>query len=251
MSLRLLTLNLYRYYTWSERLPQIVSMINHCKPDVVMLQEVQLSLSFSPESQAHQIAKLTGYEYVVFSPIMTKERQIDSSGDMTAQAEHGLAMISRFPLELLSNHPLPRHSLDKEPRSVLVCEIELEVEHEVEHGLKEKVQLANVHLENNTEVANTQLGQLCEILASHKQIPILAGDFNIVNYTSNLNIASETYANSLAFEPYISYPKDQSTLDYVFIPENYSFKSVICDEAFDGASDHRAVVVDVGWALDC
>jgi endonuclease/exonuclease/phosphatase family metal-dependent hydrolase len=241
INLRLLTLNLYRYYTWSERLPKIINMINHYKPDVVMLQEVQLSLSFSPESQAHQIAKLTGYEYVVFSPTMTKERQIDSSGSKTVQAEHGLAMISRFPLELLSNHPLPRHPLDKEPRKVQVCDIEFELE----HGLKEKVQLANVHLENNTEVATTQLSQMCEILSKHKQAPVLAGDFNIFNYPGTITIGGQDYASSLLFKPYISYPKDHSTLDYVFIPENYSFKSVICDEVFDGASDHRAVVADI------
>ena len=232
--LKIVTLNLWRYYDWPDRRRNVLEFIAKNNPDIIALQEVQLNKSFSELSQAEDIAKSAGYKYHVFSPTMKKTDQIDLNGDFTQEAEHGLAIISKYPITSSESYLLQKHPQDKEKRTVLFCDIQIQ---------DTILRLCNVHFSNRTIYSDLHIKELMDVIKGKKHKPIILGDFNIYDLSPyKLNIL-DGYKSSRDFSSYTSYPKDDGSLDYVLLPDSYSFEKISCPAIY--LSDHRPVVAEI------
>lgn len=232
-TVKIVTLNLWRYYDWSNRYEKIIKVLEYEKPDIIALQEVQLNLSFSPKSQAQQIAEELGYKHFIFSPSMLKSDQIDNRGQISANASHGLAIISNFPILQTETMFLTKHDGDTEYRMAMFAKIDTG---------GQVIDLCNAHLSNSDRYAPLQLEELSVICSSKQATPIILGDLNIYDLSKLVHLFSG-YTSSYSIKPYISYPKDKGTLDYILLPQVYEFIEVNCLD--DGISDHRAVCATV------
>ena len=167
------------------QLSQVVSFLEAAKPDLVLLQEVDLNARRTHHLDvAREIAQKLGMNYV-FGP----EFQELTQGPSTSPAYHGQATLSRWPLSkprLIRFHEqsnawrprwyLPRMELFQERlggRMALVCEVNVG---------GQKLVAYNVHLESR---GNDYLrrAQLFEVLDDSRQyssaVPlIVAGDMN-------------------------------------------------------------------------
>ncbi len=75
----------------------IAKVINEQQPDLVALQEIDVHTDRSGKAlnQAEEIARLTGMKFYF-------ARAIDYAG-----GEYGVAILSKFPMEKMTNNPLP------------------------------------------------------------------------------------------------------------------------------------------------
>lgn len=232
--LKIMTLNLWRYYEWGERKNNITSLIENEKPDIIALQEVQTNLSFSSMPQSDYLADEINYKYRVFSPTSEKVNQINKVGNMESRASHGLAIISTYPIISSESYFLKRQSTDKETRSVLFCKIE------TNQGV---VDVCNVHFSNNDKFADFQLKELIDLCKEKDLKPVILGDFNLFSLDQYKNNYLMGYTVSTDIEKYMSYPKDNGTLDYIISPNAYMIKKIFCSNSY--VSDHRAVLAKI------
>jgi len=94
MALRVMTWNLWwRFGPWERRRPAIVDVIRSVDPDVLCLQEVW---SDGDADDADRIAEATGLHAVRTEPMLYDGQSF------------GNAILSRWPLDVLADEPLPR-----------------------------------------------------------------------------------------------------------------------------------------------
>lgn len=232
--LKIMTLNLWRYYDWGNRKKNIIKLINGNSPDVIGMQEVQTNTSFSFYPQSNDIANNTDYKYRTFAPTSVKFNQIDKKGKKTMRATHGLAILSKYPIISSESYVLEQQKSDKEARSVLFCTIQKN---------DQIIEVCNVHFSNDDDLAHLHLKELMEICTERKINPIIFGDFNLFDISKYKSNILSNYLSSIDFKNYQSYPKDNGTLDYVLVPDKYSIKKVICPTLY--VSDHRALITDI------
>ncbi len=223
------TLNLWRYYEWPARFDVIVAALKEASLDVVCLQEVQLNQSFSSLSQSRQIADALGYAYHSFSPTMKKVRQIGKDGAMNQEVTHGLAVLSRLPIVDSEGIILPKQDHDPEFRGIQIVKVK---------AGDVLLDVCNVHFSNADDLAAQHLKDTVALLAQRELEPVIAGDFNIFNLDAH-SLPAE-YVLSTEVSDYISYPKDEATLDYITSPKKYAMQKVACLPQV--VSDHRIVV---------
>ncbi len=232
--LRLMTLNLWGYEQWDNRKDAVLSLINRQSPDVIALQEVQLDMKKSPVSQASFLAEKELYPYTIYVPSFRTERH-PRQRSLSGGYSHGLALLSKHPIVSSESHLLSQGADFDEPCSVLFTSIKVD---------GENVDLCNVHFGNTDQESSKHLEELAEICTTKDSQPIILGDFNIFELGKHVdNELLQGYSLSSDELSYISIPKNNGTLDYIIIPQRYSFSSVTCPE--DAVSDHRAVCADV------
>ena len=231
---KLMTLNLWGYEQWDTRKDAISSLIRKQSPDIVALQEVQLDIARSSTSQAAYLAEAGGFQYVVYAPSLRTARH-PRGKSLTQGYSHGLALLSKHPILSSESYLLSQGADFKEPCSVLFATVE-------ESG--EKTELCNVHFGNTDNESSEHLKELLEVCAARNSRPIIFGDFNIFGLGSNgQDNLLDNYILSSSQLDYISIPKNNDTLDYIAVPEEYSFASVSCPD--DKVSDHRAVIAEI------
>jgi len=227
----ILTLNLWRYYDFEKRLPNILKVIQENNPDVIFLQEVQIDLSKSPDSQMEILSKdFPEYKYCIHSVIYPKEFQQGVKLDKPIQ--HGMAVLSKYPILKSFNFFVTKNIEEEEPRSVLCFDIEKD---------SKVFKCSNVHFANKEEWAKNQLLELLDFIHTRKEKRILVGDFNLFNLSEYKML--EGYTLSFDYKPYISYPKDNGSLDYIVIPNEFAFSKLELIE--DYLSDHKALFVEI------
>ncbi len=173
---------------------------------------------------------MCNYDYQVCVPAFKASIKEDGR---ERTADHGLAVISRYPILESESALLEKHPDDHQ--QVLVLISKLNIGGRITH-------ICNVHFENNDLAAERHLFQTLEIINEKKIFPIILGDFNLYNLSKYKNILSD-YKLSTTEDNYISYPEDQGTLDYVVIPTSlYDFSRVTCSKKY--VSDHRAVIAN-------
>ena len=231
---KLMTLNLWGYEQWDTRKGAISSLISEQSPDIVALQEVQLDAAKSPISQAAYLAQAVDFQYVVYAPSLRTARH-PRGKSLTQGYSHGLALLSKYPILSSESYLLSQGVDFQEPCSVLFATVE-------ENG--EKTEICNVHFGNTDNESSEHLKELLEICTARNSRPIILGDFNIFGLGSNgRDDLLDSYILSTNQLDYISIPKNNDTLDYIAVPEEYSFASVNCPD--DRVSDHRAVIAEI------
>lgn len=227
----LLTLNLWRYYDFETRLPNIVKAVKDKQPDIIFLQEVQIDSSISPFSQVEIIKKqLPEYPYSIHSTIYRKEFQRGEKLDIPVQ--HGMAVLSKYPILNSFEYYVAKNEGEEEPRSILCFDVEIN---------SEIFKFANIHFANKEEWARNQCEEFLNFIHARGEKRILTGDFNMFKLPQHNLLHG--YKLSYDYKAYDSYPKDNGCLDYVVISDEFDFTKVELLE--DYLSDHKALLVNI------
>ncbi len=228
----LFTLNLWRYYDFDLRFPKIIRELKEKQPDVIFLQEVQIDKTKSPFSQVELIKKeLSEYIYSLHSTIYLKTNQRNEK--LVVPIQHGMAVLSKYPIVNSFEYYLPLQEGNEEPRSILCCDIDI-------NGVVRK--FANIHFTNNEEMAKDQIGDFLGFIKSRNEERIMVGDFNMFHLYEYKSLL-KGYKLSYDYKKYISYPKDNGTLDYILIPESCEFESL--ELINEDLSDHKGIFIKI------
>lgn len=236
MSLRILTLNIWRMYEWDQRMPLVVDFIQKNHPDVIMFQEAQLDWRISPLNQVEQLNAKLNYPYSVFSPTNLRNSERGEVVDPPSQFGHGI--LSKYPITSLEQLLLTQLPGDKDRRTLLNFDIETKNGNQY---------LSSVHFSNSDAWAEAHFKETMAYLRKSGKSRILAGDFNIFNLSNYRNVYTHSYNSTADAFDYKSYPDRDGTLDYILIPKAYSFKSFVC--ANEPLSDHRALLAEIDCPL--
>jgi endonuclease/exonuclease/phosphatase family metal-dependent hydrolase len=239
MTIRIMTLNLWCYFDWSNRKDNIVSLVKELNPDFVAFQETQTNLSFSNYPQSDFIANACGYRYRLFAPTYGRDGQVDQDGNMTQRTSYGLALISKYPVISSETYFLRQHPGHDEVCSILLCTIDM-------NGTL--VDVCNVHFGNSDLFADLHLNEVMDLCKDRSIQPVLLGDFNIFDLSVYTNTRLKSYTLSSDVTTYKSMPKNDGTLDYIVVPSaRYELKEVLCPEIY--VSDHKALFATVEQKL--
>jgi len=119
---RVVTWNLWwRFGPWEQRAAAIETALRGCAPDLVLLQEVW---SAPAAHQAARLAAALGLEHVAWSPNTRPQRWRRRVGPDGEGADVGLAVLSRWPLREVAEHPLPLGGVPDEGRTALAVVVD-------------------------------------------------------------------------------------------------------------------------------
>lgn len=208
-------------------LAQAAAVIRQAKPDIVFLNEVLWELPFY-ENQLLYLAEQTQMHYWAFGETF-------NWGWPGLRGVSGSAVLSRYPLQALSNQALEEIQpwRFKTHRSLLLLQATLG---------GESVLLGAVHNSHHDWQVNHQ--ESLQILAWLQARPaVLAGDFNVPPEAPGIRVLRESQQFSGAFEGPPTSPEwdDPSIqIDFVFAPKHWQLleHQVIASPA----SDHKAVL---------
>lgn len=230
-----MTLNLWCYFDWDNRIDNITAIVRDESPDFVAFQEAQTNHAFSPHPQSDLIADSCDYKYRVFAPMYKRDGQVDRSGKMNQETSYGLALISKHPIISVESYFLRRHPDYDEETSVLFCKLDVD---------GREVEVCNVHFGNSDLFSELHLGELINLCEKRGIEPIILGDFNNFNLAEYKQKLLTKYQITTDVQDYESMPKNKGTLDYIAVPSaQYDITSVSCPDIY--VSDHRTVIAQV------
>jgi iduronate 2-sulfatase len=213
-------------------LDRIADVIRAAKPDIVALQEVDQGVARSENvDQPRQLAQRLGMHF-------TFGGNIDLEG-----GKYGNALLSRFPIEKSTNHPLPNVG-GGEQRGVIEADLKL--------SGSVTLKFLATHLDHRREPAQRLasaefINQLLE-QSAHRPL-CLAGDLNAVPESSVLvEFKKQWHLSDLQHQPTIPVNRPNRKIDYVLVsqtsPEDAveirEVESRVLEEAV--ASDHRPLL---------
>ncbi len=236
MQLKILTLNVWRYYEWEKRKEELLSFLEEQDADLVFLQEVAFDSERTFSDQVTEINEHLDYPACAFSKMMKMTHW--HGKPLLKEMFFGLGFLCKFPL------------LKKEMVFLPACE------KQKKFGFlylkivtpKGDLDVLNVHFENTDAGARQHLRQTLAWCAERGLTPIIAGDFNLSIVSDLIDLAGEDYHISYQLKPYFSfYPTNHShdsepvTLDYILVhKKKFLLKDVECVSS--SVSDHNPVV---------
>jgi len=210
-------------------------------PDLVALQEVERGIPRSRSlDQVGRLGEALGLETAFAGSFPVEE------------GEHGIAMLSRWPLSDLEVLPLPQ-GRGKWPRVALLARVETP---------RGSMRFVCVHLArpwgwplSNTGTRLEQIRALRERLAREELPVIVAGDFNSVPWSPEGWLATRDLSNS--WDPWrdgwgTTFPlraiglAGSVKIDHVLHGQEWTARGTWVGPP--GASDHRPVVADLAWS---
>lgn len=233
---------------WGGRLgKEVIKLLNQEDADVVCLQEA-VSLSggngFLIES-LEQIQKVTGYEYVFFSPAFGYPM-------MNQKAQSGLAILSKHPflnenniftrLDYIDNFDITES--DYNIRSLQ----HVQIEHEggVLNILNHHGHHVPGHKDGDEETLR-QCGVIMDYIGKLSEPVVLCGDFNLHPTSGSLELINATLVNHAKITNVETTrnrfsPKNE-VCDYIFTSKGLETKDFkVLD---DVVSDHQALTVEI------
>ncbi len=230
-SITIVSLNLWRFYDWEKRLPEIVKQLKEINPDIICLQEVQKNIDLDQRNQVEILNTELKYPHINFS--VADIKKIQKGIPLKYPVDHGLGILSQFPFtaEII---PLTKASDDKEKRIVLKCDVDIN---------SKTYTITNLHFSNSDIWSENHFKETLSILESKNVESILVGDFNIKDLSNYKELYSQKYISSGDLYKYISYPKDNTSFDYVLLPKKYNFENFSCKDEY--VSDHKMIVAKI------
>jgi endonuclease/exonuclease/phosphatase family metal-dependent hydrolase len=253
--IRVLTYNI-RHGEGRDRVTDLIrtsEVMKSVRPDIIALQEVdRLTERSGRVDQVAELAKSMGMHAAY-------GKAIDHDG-----GEYGVAVLSRWPLEHVENHPLPS-APGTEQRTALTVRVRAG-----ENG--PLMRFTSTHLSTNWEPENTlaQASRLNELLTSDDVAGILAGDINARTETDPMRLLESEWTIAAAAattgpEPVITSAAVSTTQggrpsgpgpgrrggprsDYVLVRPAGQWRVLEATVIEDnGASDHRPVLSVLEW----
>lgn len=209
----------------------IAKVINEQRPHLVALQEVDVFTQRSGKNlhQAEELARLTGMK-AFFA------RAINYDG-----GEYGVAILSKLPMEEMSNHPLPMAAgTGGEPRTLARAIITLP-------GGKKMV-FASTHLDAQKGDTNRvlQIKEITRVLKEETLPVVLAGDLNAEPGTAVIHHLDAHLARSCTKDCGFTVPQinPKRTIDFIAYTPEKAFRvleHMVIAESY--ASDHLPLLV--------
>ncbi|VVB83832.1 Endonuclease/Exonuclease/phosphatase family protein [uncultured archaeon] len=236
MKLKIITINVWRYYEWENRKQKLIDFLKKENIDIVLFQEAASSKKSNWENQIEEINEKASYEFSAFEKLvkMTKwhEKPIDY------EMYYGFGILSKYKIKKTELIKL-KHVIKDKDFGFMHISIEIE---------GEDIDLLSVHFENTDEGSKQQLKETLEWCNKNKISSIIAGDFNMKDVKTLKEITGEDYEISYFIKPYFSFMptefsnnKEPITLDYIIAKKSkFKIADVKCIE--DSPSDHRPII---------
>jgi endonuclease/exonuclease/phosphatase family metal-dependent hydrolase len=213
-------------------------VIRRGSADVVALQEVDRETRRSGGvDQLQELSELTGMK-----GIFGKAK--DHSG-----GEFGNAILSRFPIEPVSNVSLPT-GLGREPRGALIARIAVPRP----EGKPVTFLMLSTHFDflPGSRVRLASVANIRDVMKEYQDIPcVLAGDMNARPGSDTIAALRRDWSRVRAAEPLPSYPaaRPSREIDHLFCRPAARWSAIevtVLDDT--AASDHRALVAKLRLA---
>ena len=238
MKLKVLTINIWRYYEWEKRKNSAIKFLKEQDADIVFLQEAAYDerLKDKWKNQVQEINDELRYRDFSFSRLTKMTKWHKEPIDWVMY--YGLGILSKYLIKHTEMVILPHVKKNKDFGFV----------HSVLETLEGTIDLINVHFENTDEGSKEHLKKTLEWCKKKKINPIIAGDFNMKITENLIELAGKDYNISYKIKPYISFmPTDFSnndkpiTLDYILAHKNrFKVKEIKCFQ--NKISDHNPVL---------
>lgn len=210
-------------------LERIAALIQDLEPDLVALQEVDRKVERTGfVDQAAVLAELTGmaYEFGAFMPYQ--------GGD------YGMAVLSRWPVVVATNHRLPDGD---EPRSALGVRVRSPTS-------GRELEFVGIHLYRTAEERLAQARQLADVYEGVDVPVILAGDFNSTPESEVIAFLAESWRFIDKGPDRLTFPSTgpEREIDFVALRPGTMFRVAaqrLVDEPV--ISDHRPLLVELIW----
>jgi len=235
--MKILTLNMWRYYEWEKRKSELVAFLKEQDADVVLLQEVASDerIIDTWKNQAHELAVALKYPNYIYGKLMDMKKW--HGKPITWHMEFGVGILSKYPIVTSERVLLPQ--VEKEKTFGFL--------HAVLRTPQGHIDCISVHYENTDKGSREQLHQTLLWCAKKRLLPIIGGDFNMKIVHDVQEIAKD-YVISYDVTPYKSfYPTEHShdkvpiTLDYIIAhKKQFVMKEVLC--VSNKVSDHNPVI---------
>jgi endonuclease/exonuclease/phosphatase family metal-dependent hydrolase len=227
----LASLNLHHFENWKERFPKILELITITSPDIIFTQETQRNPQFDTRNQIEILNETLQYSYSLFSQAEIRTKQ--KGKDLPFPVEHGLGVMSKYPIKEVVVHTLEREVDDKEKRIAVTYTFSINAE---------DFTVTNIHFANKDNWALSQFKQVLQLV---KGVGHIIGDFNIhgYNFEKYTELYGKDYVSSYDYKKYISFPTEQTTFDYALISAPHIIRNVTCRD--EEVSDHRMLVVEI------
>ena len=229
--LRVMTYNIHVGVGMDKKLDlqRIADVINHERPDLVGLQEVDRGVKRTEgKDEIAELAALTRMEYA-FAP------NLDFQG-----GKYGVAILSRFPIRN-TVHRMFENKRETERRGMLLVEVEVD---------RKPLTFVTTHLDYQFEDGRLfETEQLLKNLTGAKEPLIVVADLNDVPTGSAYQLMrtkfDDAWVTSRATGDGFSYPADKPVkrIDHIFYSKGVRAKKAWVVETL--ASDHVPVVADV------
>lgn len=208
-------------------LDAIAAVITREKPDIVMLQEVDVNTGRSKINEASLLAEKTKMNFYF-------AKAIDHDG-----GDYGVAILSKFPLSGGTTHKLPTLAgTNGEPRVMATANTTV-------NG--KKITIACTHLDAQRSDTNRvlQINAVMDILRKEQNPVILAGDLNATPGSAVINTLDKFFKRSCLQNCAFTIPQDnpRSEIDFITIRPAAAFtiqSHRVIDEKY--ASDHLPVI---------
>jgi endonuclease/exonuclease/phosphatase family metal-dependent hydrolase len=240
MIIKLMSMNLWNYHFFEERLPKIIALIKKENPDIIALQEVRDDSRKNKKgnNQLSQLNKRLGYRYHHFFGYMdvnevNKKLNNKYYDPTNPKVIEGLGFLSRYPIIKAYNKHLKRHKHDAYPRGIICAKFRS----------KKIFDIFIVHFSADDIFSRLHLEETLKYAEERNVKPIIVGDLNIRKTQIAHELASKEYIVSSDEFKYYSYPSKQETLDYIFIPKSMRFKSFKCKNS--KVSDHSVLLAEI------
>jgi len=238
MKIKVLTINIWRYYEWEKRKEKLINFLKKQDADIVFLQEVAYDdrLKDKWKSQVDEINQDLAYTNLCFEKLVKMEKWHDKPIQFIMY--YGFGILSKYPIKNSELITLPPVEKDKKLGFI----------HVVIETPKGKIDLINVHFENTNAGSKEHLMKTLEWCKKKKINPIIAGDFNMKLIEDLKELAEKDYEISYLIKPYksfmpteFSHDKIPITLDYI-IANKKKFKILEVECIHNDISDHKPVI---------
>ncbi len=236
MKIKIITINVWRYYEWENRKQKLIDFLKKENADIILFQEAASSEKSKWKDQIDEINEEAGYEFSAFEKLtrMTKwhEKPIDY------EMYYGFGILSRYKIKKTELIKL-KHVVKEKDFGFMHITINIS---------GKDLDLLSVHFENTDEGSKQQLKETLKWCNKRKVSPIIAGDFNMKETKTLKEIAGKDYDISYFIKPYFSFmptdfsnDKEPITLDYIIAKKNkFNIGDVKCME--ESPSDHRPII---------
>jgi endonuclease/exonuclease/phosphatase family metal-dependent hydrolase len=169
------------------------------------------------------------YPYSNFSKAETRTKQ--KGIELAFPVEHGLGVLSKYPIKNIKVHVLKQNKEDKEKRIAVTYTFSINDREE---------SITNVHFSNRDDWSMDHFKETLFVTNAKSHI---VGDFNIHSkiFKTLQEMYESTYQSSYDYKEYVSFPTEEDTFDYALILKPSSLENVVCSE--EEVSDHRMLTL--------